>query len=494
MTEVNILSITQAYKTLDESLFKRYCDYLKINPKKSELDDLAIFVEYINTNCFHYDHLDKYFYSYNIPQISKEFDLLRFGTEFNINIEIKRESTENKILKQLIKNRYYLSFLDGDTQCYTFISSEKKLYKLNNDNELIEFGIYDLREILIQQEVKYISDIDKLFNPSNYLVSPFNSTEKFVKGEYFLTGHQLEIKTKSLKILGDNTIPSFVSIIGKAGTGKSLLAYDIAKDYIELNKSALLVHCGILNKGHFKLIEEYNWTVTAIKYLHNYDLTNYDLIVIDETQRIYPRQLNTIIKKIQDNNLSCIFSYDKKQWLRLGEAYNNIDDLIKTKTSCKEFNLTDKIRTNKEIASFIKALFNNSVAVHKLNRSNIELKYFKNSADAREYIELLGEEDWKIINYTSSRSHRLPYDNFAVNEQDNAHGVIGQEFDKVIAVLDSHFYYHNNELTTKAYQNNYYYHPTKMLFQIVTRTRRKLCVIVINNSVIMDRCLNILNV
>ena len=36
--------------------------------------------------------------------------------------------------------------------------------------------------------------IDSLFDPSNYLVSPFNSTKEFVKNNYFLTDHQEEIK------------------------------------------------------------------------------------------------------------------------------------------------------------------------------------------------------------------------------------------------------------------------------------------------------------
>lgn len=36
---------------------------------------------------------------------------------------------------------------------------------------------------------------------------------------------------------------------------------------------------------------------------------------------------------------------------------------------------------------------------------------------------------------------RLPYDKYQDDSADNAHKVIGQDYDNVIAVLDQHFYY-----------------------------------------------------
>jgi hypothetical protein len=86
----------------------------------------------------------------------------------------------------------------------------------------------------------------------------------------------------------------------------------------------------------------------------------------------------------------------------------------------------------------------------------------------------------------------MPYDQHKIAEEpDNAHTVIGQEFNNVVAVIDEHFYYdETQELSTKNYQH--YYHPTKMLFQIVSRTRIKLCIVIINNKEILARCLEIL--
>ena len=47
----------------------------------------------------------------------------------------------------------------------------------------------------------YRDEIENLFHPEDYLVSPFNSTEAFLKGEYFLTSQQDEIKKKIISAI-----------------------------------------------------------------------------------------------------------------------------------------------------------------------------------------------------------------------------------------------------------------------------------------------------
>ncbi len=56
-----------------------------------------------------------------------------------------------------------------------------------------------------------------------------------------------------------------------------------------------------------------------------------------------------------------------------------------------------------------------------------------------------------MINYTPSMYELYPYDRYQNRENDSAHKVIGQEYDKVVAVIDEHFYYRKDEyLSTKA--------------------------------------------
>ena len=68
--------------------------------------------------------VNNYYLGYSIPQIGKEFDLLRFGDNYIINIEIKTESSIDKIFKQQQKNKYYLEFLDKEIYIYTYILNE----------------------------------------------------------------------------------------------------------------------------------------------------------------------------------------------------------------------------------------------------------------------------------------------------------------------------------------------------------------------------------
>ncbi len=57
----------------------------------------------------------------------------------------------------------------------------------------------------------------------------------------------------------------FFCITANAGTGKTLLMYDIAKELISLGNNILIIHCGKLNGGHSELITEYNWDIKPIR-------------------------------------------------------------------------------------------------------------------------------------------------------------------------------------------------------------------------------------
>lgn len=494
--EANLISILNAYKDLETELFKQYLAYHSIPignhklDKFDEFDDLSVLVEEMLPFVEQIDVFDKFFIGFKIPQIDKEFDLLRIGTKTIINIELKSRSSEEKIEKQLRRNQYYLSFLEKEMFYYTYVSSTKILYKLDGDNGLQETNLEDLVYQLAQQEVKPILDIDSYFNPSNYLVSPFNSTEKFINGEYFLTGRQEEIKGKVIQKL-DSPHYEFFAIKGRAGSGKTLLTYDISKE-VALTKKVLIVHCGKLNIGHHQLLSEYNWDITEAKYIMQKDLSTYDLIVIDEAQRIRKRQLNQIVKEIQAQSKKCIFSYDENQTLQKQEIQWNNKEEFETYAKDSTYELKTKIRTNKEVSSFIDGLFNKYKQRKNNISSSIFINYFSNNDSARSFLEQLDQNSWTVVNYTPSIYHILPYEQYQIFGNPTAHDVIGQEFDNVVGVLDEYFYYkQDGSLSTQNYPKYPHYHPTKMLFQIMSRTRLRLNIVIINNPEVLERCLEI---
>ncbi len=489
MKHINIISLTQAFDTLEKEEYQNLLVYHGIEIKDAEVNDLKALITILNDRKGVKSIFNQFYVGYKIPQVSKEFDLLRFGKDSIINIELKNSSTEKKILTQLKQNKYYLSFLNKEVYNFTFVENLKKLYRLNDD-VLEEVNFTDLAKLLYEQEIIHINDIDKLFNPSDYLVSPFNSTEKFIDNKYFLTHQQELVKEKIIDVLEDNTKANFFAVTGSAGTGKTLLTYDIAKEIIDDGKKVLIIHCGNLNNGHHKLNAVNNWKIAPVKAYASYDLSDYDLIILDEAQRMYARQMDDIIEKISAINGNCIFSYDKLQTLATWEESWNIEEKINAITSITEYKLSEKIRTNKDVASFIKMLFNKKRNKLELSKDNIEISYFNNDDDAKEFLQILSTQNWEVLRFTPSRFNSEKHEKSALPNSETSHGIIGQEFDNVGVIIDQCFFY--NEDGKLQYKCKSYYYAVKMLFQNITRTRKKVHVVIINNPEILNRCLSIL--
>ncbi len=503
MKSINLLSLVQAKNSLDPDIYSNFLNHYSIGIKEQEVGDLEILINCLkeakgsgdfNDNFYDFRSkniiFDKFYVGYKIPQISKEFDLLRFGTKCLINIELKRKGNENIILKQLKQNKHYLNVIKKQQKYYlSFVSETKQLYRLKKDNSLKEVNISVLKKLLKNQNSKNFENIDDLFDPSEYLVSPFNSTQKFLQNDYFLTSQQEGIKKKVLNSLKSVNGSNFISVTGNAGTGKTLLIYDIVKS-LQDGCKPLIIHCGNLNEGQEQLNTD-GWKILPIKSYSKCDLSNYGAVFIDEAQRLKQDQFNYIVKKIEKINGNCIFSYDKVQTLHKSEQYSDIDSKIKNIISQPELRLTDKIRTNKEIAAFIKMLFCNKRNVEFEDKGNIEINYFKDLNDAKSYLYSLDEDHWEVLKFTPSMHTKEHHMEYLIDSKKASHAVIGQEFDGVALVIDDLFQY--DEGGKLGYKGQTYYDAEKMLFQNITRTRKRLNLVIIDNEELLDRCVSILN-
>lgn len=489
MKDINILSLIQASSSLQDISLESYLNYYGIDIKKSELKDLKILVDELYGVMPSFGVFEKYYVGYKIPQIGKEFDLLRIGENFLINIEIKSASTEEKVLKQLLRNRYYLSYLCENIYNICYISSSKEIYLLKDNGTLTAIDIKKLVAILLDQKLQKIEDIDTLFDPSDYLVSPFNSTQKFLDSQYFLTHQQEDVKSQVLKSLSSSTSANFISIVGSAGTGKTLLVYDLSKELMQNGLKPLIIHCGYLNEGQ-QALNSQGWSIIPIKSYKSYDLSSYDVVIIDEAQRLYPDQLDAIVDLIVSKGGNCIFSYDKLQTLAKWEEARDIDGKINKISPLKIYKLSERIRTNKEIAAFIKMLFNNTRNLNISSKGNIEINYFYDIDDAKTYLESLDENEWEVLRFTPSQYKNEHHEKYSNIYGKTSHKVIGQEFDGVAVTMDQYFTYDNSgEL---LYRGGAYYYPVKMLFQNITRARKKLNLVIINNEEVLNRCVQIL--
>jgi hypothetical protein len=489
MKSINILSLEQAHRTLSPSEYDAFIKHYGIDINTNEVDDLRQLAIKMYEILQFVNIFNVFYVGYKIQHISKEFDLLRFGDNYILNIELKNSSTPENVKKQLVRNRYYLSHINRVIHNFSFVVQTSTLYKLNNNNELETVNFDLLTQLLTNQKLMELDNPDTLFNPSDYLVSPFNSTDKFINDQYFLTGQQEDIKSNVLRKV-NNSVQAFISINGGPGTGKTLLTYDIIK-LIKDTKNTLIVHCGQLNEGHNRLIQ-LGWKIIPIKNLRIDSLINLDLVVIDETQRIRSHQLDQLIINAKANNTDCIFSYDKQQTLSFQESQMDIEGKFNAIQGVVKFKLSDKIRTNKEIASFIKVLFNNQRNdVVFSNSGNVDFDYFTDLTTVKNYIRLISNDGWEVLKLTPSQYNNEHHESYSDVYSKTSHTVIGQEFDNVAVVIDEYFSY--NDTGRLTYNSRTYYDSVKMLFQNITRTRKRLKLIIIGNKPVLNRCLSILN-
>lgn len=486
---VNIQSLLQAKNSLNEDGFKGFLKHYGIEIKATEIEDLGSLAQaMIDIGCG-IGAFDRFYVGYKIPQIGKEFDLLRFGSDCIVNIELKNNCPEDKVRKQLLRNKYYLSFIGKNIFAFTFIAESRQLYFLRDDEQLEIINADYLVGCLSRQNVDDTAFPDSLFNPSDYLVSPFNSTDKFLAGEYFLTQQQEDVKTQILDSIKSLQEAKFISIIGSAGTGKTLLTYDIAKHLMVEGRKPLIIHCGQLNGGHVQLIGN-GWVVAPIKHYSGHNFENYDLVIIDEAQRIYPSQLDAIIENAKLAKCGCIFSHDKLQTLANWEEARDVSAKIDAIDQIVQFKLSEKIRTNKEIAAFIKMLFNNKRNFSISNTGNIEINYFNTDKGAKDYLDALDKTKWEVLRFTPSLYNKEHHEDYSELSNRTSHQVIGQEFDGVAVTIDKYFSYDvNGDL---IYSGGAYYALRKMLFQNITRARKRLNLVIIGNEELLNRCITIL--
>lgn len=486
---MNALSIESilSISNFDEKYYESYCQYNNLKLKEHELRTLKSLVA-IYPDIIYYN----FYIGYEIPQLGKEFDLLKFTSEKVLNIELKSKATEEKIEKQLRNNLYYLEALGLETILITYNAETQSFYRL--DVETKNIFVIDLETIkTIVATLGQRKDVvlDDWFQPTNYLVSPFNSTDKFLNNEYLLTPQQENI-LKSIHKKIKERLANIISISGGPGTGKSLLTYHLAKELIS-NYKVLIIHCGMLNEGHSKLNEDSQLTIIPARALSSTDISIYELIIIDEAQRLYENQATELVEKGKHGTFSVIFSFDPEQRVSFREINSESVNTIKD-ASEKEYSLSEKIRTNKELASFIKNLFDLSKRSPQMSYKNITVEFFNKPKEVNNFINKKVKEQWKYIQYTNSHYNSVNYDKYqGYRNERNTHKTIGQEFDKVIVVIDSSFYYDSyGHLISDEYTGGTGYRMNKMLYQNITRVRKELKIVVLRNRKVFEKIIDIL--
>ena len=489
----NLLNFYNLFKT-SKNLTKEHSiqSYLKIENLK-ECEILSLFSlcqklqESPHTNFYLFEN---FYINYQIPQIGKEFDLLKFGKDKIINIELKSQQVEeDKLIKQLQRNFYYLSALQKTIHCYVFVENTNQIYQyISQKNSLEKVDTSKIIQELTEINPETIHP-NNLFVPTNYLVSPFNNTESFICNQYFLTNQQEQICKEILQQIKQTKNLTF-SIAGQAGTGKTLLTYHIAKK-LRQEHQVVIVHCAKHNNGTHELTKQ-DWDIKEIKALDQVLQSQANVIIIDESQRLSLRQLENILKV--QNQKTLIFAHDVHQRLnKANQAKQTVQRILDQAN--KRYELNHKIRHNKEVAYFIKKLFNPNNKSDQDSRPdnfcNISLYCVNQIKEAEDCVSFLQQQGWKHIYLSTDLIKQDPLDSVKFSSTTSSHDAIGQEWDNIVTTITSDFYYTENGKL--SYKTKPYYNPLETLFQALTRARKKLCMVIINNPDIFKKCAEIIS-
>ena len=307
------------------------------------------------------DQLEKYmpevyrlrlFYSFQILRLGKEFDLLQVKENQIVNIELKSGAvSEDAIRRQLIQNRYYLSILGRPVRSYTYISSQNRLVRLTNHDHIVEAEWEQLCAELQEKSADFSGDLEDLFQAEWYLISPLTQPERFLKKEYFLTAQQKDIERQILKSIRIKR-GGYYHFSGLPGTGKTLLLYDIAMK-LSGRQMVCIIHCGASGQEWKRLHERLRrivW-VSDSQITAEMRLDEYGTVLVDEAHLLDKETLENIVEAAGKRPV--IFTSDCEDQLSPEEVGQSVKLGIAKLPEIQTFRLTNRIRTNEEISSFV---------------------------------------------------------------------------------------------------------------------------------------------
>lgn len=409
------------------------------------------------------DQLEKYmpevyrlrlFYSFQILRLGKEFDLLQVKKNQIVNIELKSGAvSEDAIRRQLIQNRYYLAILGRPVRSYTYISSQNRLVRLTNHDHIVEAEWEQLCAELQEKSADFSGNLEDLFQAEWYLISPLTQPERFLKKEYFLTAQQKDIERQILKSIRIKR-GGYYHFSGLPGTGKTLLLYDIAMK-LSGRQMVCIIHCGASGQEWKRLHERLRrivW-VSDSQITAEMRLDEYETVLVDEAHLLDKETLENIVEAAGKRPV--IFTSDCEDQLSPEEVDQSVKLGIAKLPEIQTFRLTNRIRTNEEISSFVQNMMH--IPDYKSGRRfpHVTVFYANDDQEAANLIQ-----DAKKQGY----QHLLESE------------VAEKAYDSVAIILDGNYFYDSKKYLRSKKRT------VRNLFHQLNSAKEKLMLIVKDNE------------
>ena len=460
----------------------------------------------------------RFFYSFQIPRLGKEFDLLQIKDEQIVNIELKSGAVSDEtIRKQLIQNRYYLSVLGRPIYSYTYISSQNRLVRLTNHDHIVEADWQQLCGLLKNKSSDYGGEIEDLFQAEMYLISPLTEPLKFLRKEYFLTSQQRDIEKKILRDIYAKQSGCFW-FSGIPGTGKTLLLYDIAMK-LSVRHRICMVHCeengekwrilherlqridfladeqiriekksGSQNSGQDKgpdssrdYEQRKQFNCEEKKAGTQIPLEKYRGILVDEAHLLSKDKIERLLELSKEQPV--IFSSDSEDVISSEEMDKENIKKLENQTDIKVFRLTNRIRTNAELSTFIQNMMHLPPRMNSRGYPHIFVVYANDDIEAENLLSDYIKQGYQWVEREESEMQEAQADLKMQAVRD---------MDKIVLLLDERYYYdEEGYLRATCFMKNGSSYVRK-IFHRLNHAKESIALVVKNNEKVYNTLLELL--
>ncbi len=492
MRPINIYALTRVADMQFVSRLERQMSgrsgFLKI--RKWEMEGLRAFCGKLcgfMPDAAEYD----FYYSFVLPKLGKEFDLLRIYDDCVINIELKSGNvTDEVIRRQLEQNKAYLAMLGLNMYFFTYVSGSDRLVRLTHSGRLVDASWDELRSVLEKNVECYQGDIEDFFKEDRYLISPLTDPEKFLRKEYFLTSQQRDIKKQIVRRIRqapeEGVIAPPQGFTGFPGTGKTILLYDIA---MELSKKepVCIFHLG----SYMQELAHLDRRLKRIDFYYGREAfeteirTEYRAILVDEGHNMDNLMLEKLMDLSVKWNAPIVISYDREDALSSEEQGECGSLLVEAMKDFKGYRLTNRIRLNTELSGFIRAVMHYGFGERRRSYPSVSIAYASDESEATTLLGIYAKAGYEFIRDTSLEDFGYAGSQVSISEAE------GREYPKVVMLMDESFYYDeksylrhgNNAEDTQAVRN---------LFRGLSRAKEKVAVVIKGNEPVFGRLMSML--
>lgn len=403
--------------------------------------------------------------SYNIERLDKEFDLIKYGNDILVNIELK---ISNRDIIQCENNYKILKKYYGKEDIYIFCFEENKnnILKYNDELKILETSSYDeLNNVLNKITKARIININ--FNVSSVYVNP----DFYLDNKYSLSNSQQITKNKII-----NSSEKMLLVSGRAGTGKTLLALDLYDYYINNDKSVIYLTPFKVNNLVCSELKKKVKMRTVKSYLDFASEDTHDIAIIDEAQRLKCEDIEKLKSKIREK---IIMLGDINQTVDYEEGFKKLYE----KNIEGKYNINQIIRTDDTFDYYARKMLNKSTKGIKnkkidLNKIKIYMIDDISIPVLSEYTYVEPAQSLYFAScYDKCEKHTCKMTSDVCSSVKTTYDVIGQEYSKVAM----HFcdrYFLNSEGKISCSPGVCYGYLENQIYTIITRTIDELIIIV----------------